>query len=112
AVGRPRQISNQKSTISTFSVTEVSNAMIRIHRRQFIQSVASAAAISALPKDGMAVKQSARPRIRFSVIGINHSHINSQVNAILRGGGELVSLYAVEDDLAAPFMKTFPQVKR
>ena len=60
----------------------------------------------------MAVKQSARPRIRFSVIGINHSHINGQVNSILRGGGELVSLHAVEDDLATAFMKTFPQVKR
>ena len=60
----------------------------------------------------MAVKQNARPRIRFSVIGINHSHINGQVNAVLRGGGELVTLYAAEDDLAAAFMKTFPQVKR
>ena len=86
----------------------------RLGRRRFIQSVASAAAISALPKDGfaMAVKQSARPRIRFSVIGINHSHINGQVNSILRGGGELVALYAAEDDLAAAFMKTFPQVTR
>ena len=60
----------------------------------------------------MAVKQSPRPRIRFSVIGINHSHINVQVNAVVRGGGELVALYAKEDDLAAGFMKTFPQVKR
>ena len=60
----------------------------------------------------MAANQSARPRIRFSVIGINHNHINSQVNAVLRGGGELVALYAKEDDLASGFMKTFPQVKR
>jgi len=60
----------------------------------------------------MAVKQSARPRIRFAVIGINHSHINGQVNAVLRGGGELVSLYAAEDDLAAAFIKAFPHVKR
>ena len=85
----------------------------------------SAAAVSALPKDvlGMtgtpesparsaAVLQNARPKIRFSVIGINHNHINSQVNAVLRGGGELVALYAQENDLAAGFMKTFPQVKR
>src|SRR4051812_26856838 len=74
----------------------------------------SAAAISVLPKEGfgMAVSQGARPRIRFSVIGINHNHINSQVNSVLRGGGELVSLYAAEDDLAAAFIKTFPQVKR
>src|SRR3982751_2950006 len=87
----------------------------RVGRRKFMKEVGfSAAAISVLPKEGfgMAVSQSARPRIRFSVIGINHSHINSQVNAVLRGGGELVSLYAVEEDLAAAFMKTFPQVKR
>ena len=87
----------------------------RVGRRTFMKEIAaSAAAISALPKDGfgMAANQSARPRIRFSVIGINHSHINSQVNAVLRGGGELVALYAPEDDLAAGFMKTFPQVKR
>src|SRR5512133_638924 len=87
----------------------------RVSRRKFMQRLASsAAAISVLPKDGfgMSVKQSPRPRIRFSVIGINHSHINAQVNAVLRGGGELVALYAQEDDLAAGFMKSFPQGKR
>ena len=31
------------------------------------------------------------PRIRFSVIGINHAHIYSQVDAVTRGGGQLVS---------------------
>jgi len=97
-----------------------------VSRRTFIQGIAtSAAAVSARPKDGFgmtgtpesparaaAVIQNARPKIRFSVIGINHNHINSQVNAVLRGGGDLVALYAQEDDLAAGFMKTFPQVKR
>jgi predicted dehydrogenase len=91
-----------------------------------MQSIASsAAAMSALPKDvlGMtgtpesparaaAITQNAQPKIRFSVIGINHNHINSQVGAVLRGGGELVGLYAQEDDLAADFTKRFPQVKR
>jgi predicted dehydrogenase len=85
----------------------------------------SAAAVSALSKDvlGMTgtpesparaatIIQNAKPKIRFSVIGINHNHINSQVGAVLRGGGELVGLYAQEDDLAADFMKRFPQVKR
>ena len=33
------------------------------------------------------------PELKFAVIGINHSHINSQVDAVLRGGGELVSVY-------------------
>ncbi len=30
-----------------------------------------------------------QPRIRFSVIGLNHNHIHGQVEAVRRGGGEL-----------------------
>src|ERR1044072_255617 len=51
------------------------------------------------------------PRIKFSVIGINHAHIYSQVDAVIRGGGQLVSLYAKEPDLVAGFAKRYPQVK-
>jgi predicted dehydrogenase len=56
-------------------------------------------------------KQFDNPRIKFSVIGINHSHIYSQVDAVIRGGGQLVSLYAKEPDLVATFTKRYPQVK-
>lgn len=52
-----------------------------------------------------------KSRIRFSVIGLNHGHINGQTRAVLRGGGELVSFYAKEPDLAAAFAKQFPQAK-
>jgi len=52
-----------------------------------------------------------KPRIRFSVIGLNHGHINGQTEAVLRGGGELISFYAKESDLAAGFAKRFPQAK-
>lgn len=58
------------------------------------------------------MRYSQSPRIRFSVIGINHGHINGQVNTVIRGGGELVAFYAKEDDLAATFSKSFPQAKR
>jgi predicted dehydrogenase len=51
------------------------------------------------------------PRIKFSVIGINHNHINSMTEAVIRGGGQLVSLYAKEANLIADFTKKFPQVK-
>lgn len=50
-------------------------------------------------------------RIRFAVIGINHGHIYGQVEAVTRGGGDLVSFYAPEADLAAAFAKRYPQVK-
>src|SRR5215217_5126420 len=51
------------------------------------------------------------PRIKFSVIGINHNHIYAQVEAVIRGGGELVSFYAKEPDLAQEFAKRFPKAK-
>ncbi|MBO0723217.1 MAG: Gfo/Idh/MocA family oxidoreductase [Blastocatellia bacterium] len=53
-----------------------------------------------------------KPRIRFSVIGLNHGHIVAQTRAVLRGGGELVSFYAKEPELAAGFAKDFPQAKK
>lgn len=50
-------------------------------------------------------------RIRFSVIGMNHGHINSQIGAVTRGGGEFVSYYAKEPALMADFAKRYPQAK-
>lgn len=52
------------------------------------------------------------PRLRFAVIGINHDHIHGQIGATIRGGGELVSFYAKEPDLAATFAKRYPNVKQ
>jgi predicted dehydrogenase len=49
--------------------------------------------------------------IRFSVIGLNHGHIYGQTEAVIRGGGELVSFYAKEPDLAAAYAKRYPQAK-
>jgi len=98
-------------------------------RRHFIRDISySAAVMSALPNDVLSIsrkrhvryyaaEQSAQParsgpaRIRFAVIGVNHDHINSQTRAVLRGGGELVSIYAKEPELAAAFVKNFPQAK-
>jgi len=51
-------------------------------------------------------------KIKFSVIGINHGHIYSQVLTMFRGGAELVSFYAKESDLSAQFSQMFPQAKR
>ena len=51
------------------------------------------------------------PRIRFAAIGLNHGHINGQVDTVIRGGGALVSFFAKEADLAAAFSKRYPQAK-
>lgn len=52
------------------------------------------------------------PRIKFAVIGMNHSHIYGQVEAVTRGGGELVSFFAKEADLTAAFAKRYPDAKQ
>ena len=68
-----------------------------IGRRAFIKDIAGPAAVaSLLPAAARAATplRQAAPRIRFAVIGINHAHINSQVDAVRRGGGELAAVYA------------------
>jgi predicted dehydrogenase len=103
----------------------------KFNRRKFIKFTTTTATgmslLSAFPKNVLAsasladerstskskevAKPMADPRIKFSVIGINHAHIYSQVEAVTRGGGQLISLYAKEPDLVAAFTKRFPQVK-
>jgi predicted dehydrogenase len=51
-------------------------------------------------------------RIKFAVIGINHSHIYGMIGAVQKGGGEMVAYYIKEADLNAQFAKRFPNVKQ
>jgi len=81
------------------------------NRRRFIKNTAGGLLLlSSLPKQTIAGLYP-EPRIRFSVININHNHIFSMVQAVIRGGGQLVSVYAKETDLLAGFTKQFPQAK-
>lgn len=95
-------------------------------RRTFIkESVASAAGLITLPMlstDSFGHIKTEKvasspiihydtPRIKFAVIGMNHGHIYGQVEAVTRGGGQLVSYYAKEADLVAAFAKRYPQAK-
>lgn len=80
---------------------------MQVDRRAFMNVLGGS--LAALP--ALAQQPPATPRIKFAVIGINHPHIYSQVEAVLRGGGELVWLYAPEADLSAAFLKRFPQAR-
>jgi predicted dehydrogenase len=99
----------------------------RSDRRRFLKRLASAAAVTSLPHDtlgfgqGRGVTEAQAPaapappqgagKIRFAAIGLNHGHINGQTQAVLRAGGELVSVYAKEPDLLAAYAKRFPQAR-
>jgi predicted dehydrogenase len=50
--------------------------------------------------------------VRFGVIGVNHNHIYGMTDLLLDAGAELVSFYADEADLAAPFGERYSQARR
>ena len=71
------------------------------NRRRFIKdgskAVAGITLLSSLTKSTWAYARKPA-RIRFSVISINHPHIYGMINAVIKGGGELVSVYAKEPE--------------
>ena len=85
-------------------------------RREFLKSSLTTAAVMSLTPSSHTGAQNVRspqrpPRIRFAAIGLNHAHIYGQVDAVIRGGGELASFFAKEPDLVAAFAKRFPAAK-
>jgi len=83
-------------------------------RREFLKSLGTAAVMAAGPARPIQTRAQPPPRaarIRFAAIGLNHSHITGQVGAAIRGGGQLVSFFAKEPDLAAAFAKRFPSAR-
>jgi len=96
------------------------------NRRKFIRNSMSTAAglimMSAIPNEVLSASVIPKTdekdeeiveagRIKFAVIGMNHNHIYGQVEAVIRGGGQLVSYYAKEADLTSAFGKKYPEAK-
>lgn len=95
------------------------------NRRNFLKKTSAAAGLMAFPMfqindfghltteivKGSPTKKFDSPRIKFAVIGMNHGHIYSQVEAVKKGGGQLVSYFAKEADLIAAFAKRYPDAK-
>jgi predicted dehydrogenase len=61
----------------------------------------------------LSVQRTSREQpVRFGVIGLNHNHIYGMTDQLLGAGGELVSFFAEEPDLADEFGRRFPQARR
>jgi predicted dehydrogenase len=95
--------------------------MSKLTRRDLLKTSAAAAAglaAASVITDPLAAavhtsrRGKAASRIRFAVIGMNHSHIYGQVDATIRGGGELVSFHAKEPELAAEFARHYPNARQ
>jgi predicted dehydrogenase len=78
---------------------------LHVDRREFIAGLAGSVAVTGTRR------QNTAPRIKFGVIGVNHAHVYGQVDTVTRGGGELVSAFAREPELAAEFLKRYPKVR-
>ncbi|MBN8688051.1 MAG: Gfo/Idh/MocA family oxidoreductase [Chitinophagales bacterium] len=93
----------------------------RSGRRKFLQEVSKASGVLMISPLALHFKEAVLPRqempvipagkIKFAVININHPHIYGMTEAIKRGGGELVAMYAKEADLSAAFLKAYPEAR-
>ena len=100
-------------------------------RRSFLKRMGSAGALSAfpaafaasMPSSGAVTHEVALPSqeplaakpshpVRFSVAGMSHDHIYGMVDAMKRGGGELVAVWSSEPERGDAFVKRYPGVKR
>ena len=84
-------------------------------RRDFLK-LSTAAVVAASDTVTGAVEQAPAPatpsRVKFAVLGINHNHVQGQIAAVRRGGGELAAFHAEEPELSAEFLKRYPAVKQ
>src|SRR5207244_109678 len=83
-------------------------SMNHVDRRSLLKAAGSMGIMGGLPEMALAFQATGEPKhevasgvprenaprrtIRFSVIGLDHSHINGITDTIRRGGGELVSV--------------------
>jgi predicted dehydrogenase len=102
--------------------------MENLGRRGFLKSVGAAGMVSALPESAFAqagggamTHEVAAPgpganlpqhAVKFAVIGLDHDHIWSMVEALVRGGGQPVAFYSDLPLRAAKFLNLYPQARR
>ena len=87
---------------SAGALSAVEVALAGVRDVNFVEAVAPGS------QDNTAAPQH---HIRFSVIGVSHDHILGMTAAVIRGGGELVAVYAAEPDKREVFLKRYPQAK-
>ncbi len=102
---------NRRRFIKDAAATTAGLAMFpAIANVSYANAAGNSPSLQASKKQGH--EKNMAPRIRFSVIGINHGHIYGMADAVIRGGGQMVSLYAKEPDLADAFLKKYPEIKK
>ncbi|HVW87160.1 MAG TPA: Gfo/Idh/MocA family oxidoreductase [Bryobacteraceae bacterium] len=94
-----------------------------VDRRSLLKAAGSMGIVGGLPEMALALQATGEVkhevaagapreaahgrRIRFAVIGLDHSHINGITDTIRRGGGELVSVHSTNAQALAAFQKRY-----
>jgi len=76
----------------------------------FAQTAAQGNAVTTEAAPAVAVPQ-AKYRIPFAVVGLDHAHIYSMTDAVIRGGGQLAAFHATDAAQIATFRKRYGEVK-
>jgi predicted dehydrogenase len=76
----------------------------------FAQSVSQGNAVSEQAAPARP-EPNAKYRVPFAVIGLDHAHIYSMTDAMIRGGGVLTAFYAADPAQVATFRKRYGDVK-
>jgi predicted dehydrogenase len=94
--------------------------MKKISRRTLVKASVGAAAglaVSRAVPGGLAQAAPAvqrgrnAERIRFAAIGMDHGHLYGQTDAVIEGGGDLVSYFTEDPRQAAAYGRRYPQAK-
>jgi len=100
--------SDRRQFIKHTAAAATGITLLSAFSKKTIEELSNAGTLNKPLTPGMNLQEA---RIKFSVININHSHIYGMVDAVTRGGGQLVSFYAKEPDLVSAFQKRYPQAK-
>jgi predicted dehydrogenase len=83
-------------------------------RREFLESMGAMLALTTgAQAETLPPVPEAKPQahIRFAVCGISHDHVHGMIEAVVRGGGELVAWWGEEPDKRAQFLRRYPGAK-
>ena len=100
---------DRRNLLTGASIAGIAGLAAALPAELLAQTRASGNAVSADAAPSGPEPQS-RHKIRFGVIGLDHGHIYSMTDAVIRGGGTPMAFFAADPAQVATFRKRYPGV--
>ena len=100
---------DRRNLLTGASIAGIAGLAAALPAELLAQTRASGNAVSADAAPSGPEPQS-RHKIRFGVIGLDHGHIYSMTDAMIRGGGTPMAFFAADPAQVATFRKRYPGV--